>query len=104
MSSDRSVTPGVCHPYSLRIRFAGCARIQTMPNPLLTSDIDVFMTVGEINLEILGDLWPEFTCREPEIFSNPRVIWKHMQSRDDFPLRLKTFLAHSFLTSWLPRM
>ena len=73
------------------MRFRRCGRMPVVPNPLLTSDVDAFMNVGEVDLTVVRELWPAFSCREPGIFLNPKVIWRHMESRDDFALRLKVF-------------
>lgn len=64
-----------------------------MPNPLLTSDVQAFMSVGEVDLGAVRTLWPAFSCSEADVYLNPRLIWHHMETRSDCALRLKMFNA-----------
>lgn len=62
-----------------------------MPEPLIATDCNALLRVGKVDVSILEHLWPGEECESNTVFINPRMVRNHMQTRDDYMLRLSMF-------------
>jgi hypothetical protein len=62
-----------------------------MPNALIATDCNALLLVGEIDAAVLDCLWPGAECATNRVFLNPRRVRNHIQTRDDYMLRLSMF-------------